>query len=221
MVVLVVADPLRGAGGFCVCSCKKGVRVCFDWACFFGELFWVKQVWEVFCSGSCEETVGADTTGPARGKGRFGYWAYGIPCGYMSGDLLLTFQVPQGNLETMMRILINSAGGWRYQAARSARARSPPRPLPRTGRADEADDGDVVTWSPGQNVARPTWRPAVGAGGSNDPLPPRVQPEGPLAVVPQVAEGPHAYVGAALRMVANSPPSRAFTRLRASMRQLP
>ena len=110
MVVLVVADPLRGAGGFCVCSCKKGVRVCFDWACFFGELFWVKQVWEVFCSGSCEETVGADTTGPARGKGRFGYWAYGIPCGYMSGDLLLTFQVPQGNLETMMRILINSAG---------------------------------------------------------------------------------------------------------------
>ena len=30
--------------------------------------------------------------------------------GYMSGDLLLTSQVPQGNLETMMRILINSAG---------------------------------------------------------------------------------------------------------------
>ena len=28
----------------------------------------------------------------------------------MSGDLLLTSQVPQGNLETMMRILINSAG---------------------------------------------------------------------------------------------------------------
>ena len=36
---------------------------------------------------------------------------YGEPCGYMSGDLLLTSQVPQaGNLETMMRILINSAG---------------------------------------------------------------------------------------------------------------
>ena len=28
----------------------------------------------------------------------------------MSGDLLLTFQVSQGNLETLMRILINSAG---------------------------------------------------------------------------------------------------------------
>ena len=34
-----------------------------------------------------------------------------VPCGYMSGDLLLRyFQVPQGNLEMMMRILINSAG---------------------------------------------------------------------------------------------------------------
>ena len=44
----------------------------------------------------------------------WGYWEYGVPCGYMSGDLhgdlLLTSQVPQGNLETMMRILINSAG---------------------------------------------------------------------------------------------------------------
>ena len=35
MVVLVVADPLWGTGGSCVCSCKKGVRVCFDWACYF------------------------------------------------------------------------------------------------------------------------------------------------------------------------------------------
>ena len=34
----------------------------------------------------------------------------GYRSGYMSGDLLLTSQVPQGNLETMMRILINSAG---------------------------------------------------------------------------------------------------------------
>ena len=44
--------------------------------------------------------------------GRLGYWEYGVPYGYMymSGDLLLRFQVPQGNLETMMRILINSAG---------------------------------------------------------------------------------------------------------------
>ena len=25
---------------------------------------------------------------------------YGVPCGYMSGDLLLTSQVPQGNLES-------------------------------------------------------------------------------------------------------------------------
>ena len=32
----------------------------------------------------------------------WGYWEYGVPCGYMSGDLLLTSQVPQGrNLETM------------------------------------------------------------------------------------------------------------------------
>ena len=90
--------------------------------------------------------------------------------------------------------------------------------FPRTEEADGVDDEDVDAWSPGQNVARPNWRPAVGAGGSNDPLPPRVQPGGPLAFVPQVAEGPHAYVGAALRMVANSPPSRAFTRLQALMR---
>ena len=62
-------------------------------------------------------------------------------------------------------------------------------------------------------------RPAGGAGGSNDPLPDRVQPEGPPAVVPPVAEGPHAYVGAALRLVVNSPPSRALTRLQAYMRQ--
>jgi hypothetical protein len=59
------------------------------------------------------------------------------------------------------------------------------------------------------------------AGGSNDPLPIQVQPGGPLAVVPQVAEGPHAYVGAALRMMATSPPSRAITRLQALMRQQP
>jgi len=63
--------------------------------------------------------------------------------------------------------------------------------------------------------------PASGAGGSNDPLPVQVQPGGPLAVVPQVAEVPHAYVGAALRMMANSPPSRAITRLQALMRQQP
>ena len=37
--------------------------------------------------------------------------SYGVPCGYMSGDLLLTSQVPQGNLETMMRILINNSPG--------------------------------------------------------------------------------------------------------------
>ena len=41
----------------------------------------------------------------------WGYWEYGVPCGYMSGDLLLTSQVPQGNLETMMRILINNSPG--------------------------------------------------------------------------------------------------------------
>ena len=63
------------------------------------------------------------------------------------------------------------------------------------------------------------WGLAGGAGGSNDPLPDRVQPEGPPAVVPPVAEGPHAYVGAALRLVVNSPPSRALTRLQAYMRQ--
>ena len=68
----------------------------------------------------CDETVGR-ARGPARGMGEmrgdpgalpavWGYWEYGVPCGYMSGDLLLTSQVPQGNLETMMRILINSAG---------------------------------------------------------------------------------------------------------------
>ena len=110
MVVLVVADPLRGAGGSCGCSCKKGVRVCFDWARFFRSIVLGETSLGSFLFGCCEETVGADTTGPARGKGRFGYWAYGIPCGYMSGDLLLTFQGPQGNLETMMRILINLAG---------------------------------------------------------------------------------------------------------------
>jgi hypothetical protein len=48
-----------------------------------------------------------------------------------------------------------------------------------------------------------------------------VQPGGSPAVVPPVAEGPHDYVGAALRMVANSPPSRAFTRLRATLLQQP
>ena len=86
------------------------------------------------------------------------------------------------------------------------------------GQADEADDDDVGAWSP---VARQARRPAEGAGGSNDPLPARLQPGGPLAVVPQVAEGPHAYVGAALRMMANSPPSRAITRLQALLRQQP
>ena len=93
--------------------------------------------------------------------------------------------------------------------------------------ADEVYDEDVDAWSPGMNVARPNGREAQGpaaggAGGSNDPLPPaRVQPEAP-AVVPQVTDqGPHAYVGAALRLVANSPPSRALTRLRASMLQQP
>ena len=105
--------------------------------------------------------------------------------------------------------------------------------------ADKAHDEDVAAWSPGMNVARlrPTVDhirtglnaacdvqgrgPASGAGGSNDPLPVQVQPGGPLAVVPQVAEVPHAYVGAALRMMANSPPSRAITRLQALMRQQP
>jgi len=48
-----------------------------------------------------------------------------------------------------------------------------------------------------------------------------VQPGGSPAVAPPVAEGPHDYVGAALRMVANSPPSRAFTRLRATLLQQP
>ena len=42
--------------------------------------------------------------------GIMGYWDIGLPCGYLSGDLLLTCQVPQGNLGTMMRILSNSAG---------------------------------------------------------------------------------------------------------------
>ena len=89
--------------------------------------------------------------------------------------------------------------------------------------ADEAHDEDVAVWSPGMNVAAraPSAQLTAGAGGSNDPLPVRVQPGGPLAVVPQVAEGPHAYVGAALRVMANSPPSRAITRLQALMRQQP
>jgi hypothetical protein len=91
------------------------------------------------------------------------------------------------------------------------------------GGISEADDEDVDAWSPGQNGASPNghdaWGLAGGAGGSNDPLPDRVQPEGPPAVVPPVAEGPHAYVGAALRLVVNSPPSRALTRLQAYMRQ--
>ena len=88
-----------------------------------------------------------------------------------------------------------------------------------------ADDEDVAAFSPGGDVARPhghlrALRPAGGAGGSNDPLPRApVQPEA-LAVVPQINE-PHAYVGAALRFVANSPPSRALTRLRASLLQQP
>ena len=46
---------------------------------------------------------------PAGSPGRLGYWEYGVPCGYMSGDLLLTSQVPKGNLETM----INSAAAQR------------------------------------------------------------------------------------------------------------
>ena len=91
--------------------------------------------------------------------------------------------------------------------------------------ADEADDEDVDVWSPGMNVARldgrEARRPAETAGGSNDPLPNRGQPGGPLAVVPQVAEGPHSYVGAALRLMATSPPSRAVTRLQALLRQQP
>ena len=91
--------------------------------------------------------------------------------------------------------------------------------------AEDADDDGVAAWSPGMNVARPNGRhaqgPAAGAGGSNDPLPVQAQPGGPLAVVPQVAEGPHAYVGAALRFMANSPPSRAITRLQATLRQQP
>ena len=91
------------------------------------------------------------------------------------------------------------------------------------GGISEADDEDVDAWSPGLNGASPNghdaWGLAGGAGGSNDPLPDRVQPEGPPAVVPPVAEGPHAYVGAALRLVVNSPPSRALTRLQAYMRQ--
>ena len=57
--------------------------------------------------------------------------------------------------------------------------------------------------------------------GSPSAPPVVVQPRGPPAVVPPVAEEPHGYVGAALRMVANSPPSRALTRLRASMLQQP
>ena len=91
--------------------------------------------------------------------------------------------------------------------------------------AEDADDDGVAAWSPGMNVARPNGRhaqgPAAGAGGSNDPLPVQAQPGRPLAVVPQVAEGPHAYVGAALRFMANSPPSRAITRLQATLRQQP
>jgi hypothetical protein len=57
--------------------------------------------------------------------------------------------------------------------------------------------------------------------GSPPALPVIGQPGGPPAVAPPVAGEPHGYVGAALRLVANSPPSRAFTRLRASMLQQP
>jgi len=53
------------------------------------------------------------------------------------------------------------------------------------------------------------------------PSPVVLQPGGSPAVAPPVAEGPHDYVGAALRMVANSPPSRALTRLRATLLQQP
>ena len=55
--------------------------------------------------GRCGEIQGL-----SRPFGDIGKWESGVPCGYMSGDLLLTCQVPQGNLGTMMRILINSAG---------------------------------------------------------------------------------------------------------------
>jgi hypothetical protein len=57
--------------------------------------------------------------------------------------------------------------------------------------------------------------------GSPPALPVIGQPGGPPAVAPPVAGEPHGYVGAALRLVANSPPSRAFTRLRASLLQQP
>ena len=38
--------------------------------------------------------------------------------------------------------------------------------FPRTEETDGVDDEEVDAWSPGQSVARPNWRPAVGAGGS-------------------------------------------------------
>ena len=93
--------------------------------------------------------------------------------------------------------------------------------FPRAEEADGADDEDVDAWSPLSGTKRCQAGLEAGCGrrGEQRPLAPRVQPGGPLAVVPQVADGPHAYVGAALRMVANSPPSRAFTRLQALIRQ--
>ena len=80
---------------------------------FFGALFWVKQVWEVFCSEVVKRLSAqipqAQPGGRAvSGIGHMGYHA--DTCRECTGDLLLTFQVPQGNLETMMRILINLAG---------------------------------------------------------------------------------------------------------------
>jgi hypothetical protein len=163
-----------------------------------------------------------------------GGWKPGNASRYSRFNLSSVFNLSKG----MVAYPDGGGDGLTAETAIDADARDPPRDLAvdaifnvdELGNmrwdepgAEDADDEGVAAWSPGMNVARPNGRhaqgPAAGAGGSNDPLPVQVQPGGPLAVVPQVAEGPHAYVGAALRLMANSPPSRAITRL--MLRQQP
>ena len=166
-----------------------------------------------------------------------GGWKPGNASRYSRFQLSSVFNLSRG----MVAYPDGGGDGVTAETAIDADARDPPRDLAvdaifnidelgdmrwEETEGDGAIDEDVEAFSPGEVVARPhghllALRPADGAGGSNDPLPVQAQPGRPLAVVPQVAEGPHEYVGAALRMIANSPPSRAITRLQALLRQQP